>query len=137
MLAIRAFGQICKVSYSVLLPIVLAFCLVGAYACGNSIYDCGVAIAFGVIGYLAEKFEFSTTPMLIGLVLGSLTEQNLVRTLAASHGSLLVFVQRPISLLFIVLTVLFVGYNLRSRAKQKKLELGCQNSKTDKGGTTT
>lgn len=136
-LAIRAFGQICKVSYSVLLPIVLAFCLVGAYACGNSIYDCGVAIAFGVIGYLAEKFEFSTTPMLIGLVLGSLTEQNLVRTLAASHGSLSVFVQRPISLLFIVLTVLFVGYNLRSRAKQKKLELGCQNSKTDKGGTTT
>ena len=60
--------------------------------------------------------------MLIGLVLGSLTEQNLVRTLAASHGSLLIFVQRPISLLFILLTVLFVGYNLRSRAKQKKLE---------------
>ena len=120
-LAIRAFGQVCKVSYSVLLPIVLAFCLVGAYACSNSIYDCIIAIVFGVIGYLAEKFEFSTTPMLIGLVLGSLAEQNLIRTLTASEGSLLVFVQRPISLLFIVLTVLFVGYNLYSRNKQKNM----------------
>ena len=119
-LAIRAFGQVCKVSYSVLLPIVLAFCLVGAYACSNSIYDCIIAIAFGVIGYLAEKFEFSTTPMLIGLVLGSLAEQNLIRTLTASEGSLMIFVQRPISLLFIVLTILFVGYNLYSRNKQKK-----------------
>lgn len=59
--------------------------------------------------------------MLIGLVLGSLAEQNLIRTLTASEGSLLVFVQRPISLLFIVLTVLFVGYNLYSRNKQKNM----------------
>lgn len=131
-LAIRAFAQVCKVPYSILLPIVLAFCLVGAYACSNSIYDCAIAIAFGVIGYLAEKFEFSTTPMLIGLVLGNLTEQNLIRTLAASHGSLLVFVQRPISLLFMVLTVLFVGYNLHSRAKQKALERQLANENTDK-----
>lgn len=121
-LAIRAFGQVCKVSYSVLLPIVLAFCLVGAYACSNSIYDCIIAIVFGVIGYLAEKSEFSTTPMLIGLVLGSLAEQNLIRTLTASERSLLVFVQRPISRLFIVLTVLFVGYNLYSRNKQKNMQ---------------
>lgn len=75
-----------------------------------------------MIGYLAEKFDFSTTPMLIGLVLGSLAEQNLIRTLTSSQGSLSVFVQRPISLLFIILTVLFVGYNLYSRHKQKKLE---------------
>lgn len=129
-LAIRGFAQVCKVPYSILLPIVLAFCLVGAYACSNSIYDCLVAIIFGIIGYLAEKFEFSTTPMLIGLVLGSLAEQNLIRTLAASHGSLLVFVQRPISLLFIVLTVLFVGFNLRSRAQQKKLERELEHKKS-------
>lgn len=127
-LAIRAFGQVCKVPYSVLLPVVLAFCLVGAYACSNSIYDCLIAIVFGVIGYLAEKFDFSTTPMLIGLVLGSLAEQNLIRTLTSSQGSLSVFVQRPISLLFIILTVLFVGYNLYSRHKQKKLERSIRNN---------
>ena len=127
-LAIRAFGQVCKVPYLVLLPVVLAFCLVGAYACSNSIYDCLIAIVFGVIGYLAEKFDFSTTPMLIGLVLGSLAEQNLIRTLTSSQGSLSVFVQRPISLLFIILTVLFVGYNLYSRHKQKKLERAISNN---------
>lgn len=127
-LAIRAFAQVCRVPYSILLPVVLAFCLVGAYACGNSIYDCIIAIAFGAIGYLAEKFDYSTTPMLIGLVLGSLTEQNLVRTLSASKGSLMVFVQRPISLLFIVLTIFFVTYNMRSRMKQKRLERELKNS---------
>ena len=121
-LAIRVFGQICKIPYSILLPVVLAFCLVGAYACSNSIYDCLIAIVFGIIGYLAEKFDFSTTPMLIGLVLGGIAESNLVRALTVSKGSLLIFVQRPISLLFLVLTVLFIFYNLRSRRLQERAD---------------
>lgn len=121
-LAIRVFGQICKIPYSILLPVVLAFCLVGAYACSNSIYDCLIAIVFGIIGYLAEKFDFSTTPMLIGLVLGSIAESNLVRALTVSKGNLLIFVQRPISLIFLTLTVLFIFYNLRSRRLQKRAD---------------
>lgn len=120
-LAIRGFAQITRIPYYILLPMVLGFCLVGAYSCSNNITDILVAIIFGIIGYIAPKFGFPTTPMLIGIVLGSLAEKNLVRTMAVYSGNLGVFLTRPLSLLFLVLSVLSVFFalyqNYRSNAK--------------------
>ena len=74
-LAIKAFANLTKIPYYILLPMVFGFCMVGSYACSNNTTDILVAIVFGVIGYLAPKFGFNTTPMLIGIVLGNLAEQ--------------------------------------------------------------
>ncbi|MPM34635.1 hypothetical protein SDC9_81222 [bioreactor metagenome] len=120
-LAIRGFSQITRIPYYILLPMVLGFCLVGAYSCSNNTTDILVAIIFGVIGYVAPKFGFPSTPMLIGIVLGSLAEKNLVRTMAVYSGNLGVFVTRPISLFFLILSIVSVGFallqNHRSKAK--------------------
>jgi putative tricarboxylic transport membrane protein len=107
-IAIKGFAQISRIPYYILLPMVLGFCLVGAYACSNNATDILVAIIFGIIGYIAPKFGFPSTPLLIGIVLGTLAEKNLVRTMAV-YGSTGVFFTRPISLTFFILSVLSVG----------------------------
>lgn len=121
-LAIRGFSQITRIPYSVLLPIVFCFCVVGAYSCSNNTTDILVALIFGVIGYIAPKFGFPNTPLLIGVVLGGLTEKNLVRTMAIYGNNLLVFFQRPISMIFICLCILSVFYALRQKKAMAKQE---------------
>ena len=117
-LAIKAFANLTKIPYYILLPMVFGFCMVGSYACSNNTTDILVAIVFGVIGYLAPKFGFNTTPMLIGIVLGNLAEQNLGRALSV-YGSPAIFLQRPISILFLCLSLLSVGIVLLGKAKNQ------------------
>ena len=117
-LAIKAFANLTKIPYYVLLPMVFGFCMVGSYACSNNTTDILVAIVFGVIGYLAPKFGFNTTPMLIGIVLGNLAEQNLGRALSV-YGSPAIFLQRPISILFLCLSLLSVGIVLLGKTKNQ------------------
>lgn len=117
--AIRGFSEITKIPYYILLPMVLGFCMVGAYACSNNTTDILVALVFGLIGYIAPKFGFPTTPMLIGLVLGNLAEQNLGRTLSV-YGTPAILVQRPISLVFLILSILSVAVVLIRKLKGRK-----------------
>ena len=119
-LAIRGFSQITKIPYYILLPMVMAFCMVGSYSCSNNMTDILIAILFGLIGYIMPKFGFPTTPMLIGIVLGSLAEKNLVRTMAVYAGDVSVFFTRPISLLFLALSVVSVAFALLQKHRDKK-----------------
>ena len=121
-LAIKTFSHLTKIPYYILLPMVMGFCVVGAYACSNNTTDILIAIVFGVIGYLAPKFNFPTTPMLIGIVLGNLAEQNLGRTLSV-YGTPAILVQRPISLFFLVLSMISVGVVLIGKIRGKKVEV--------------
>lgn len=119
--ATKAFAQLTRIPYHILLPMVLVFCVVGAYSCSNNLTDILVAIVFGIIGYIAPKFHFPTTPMLIGIVLGNLAEQNLGRTLSV-YGDASVFLQRPVSLLFLGLSILSVSVVLIGRLRGKRAE---------------
>ena len=119
-LAIRGFSQITRIPYYILLPMVMAFCMVGAYSCSNNMTDILIAIIFGLIGYIMPKFGFPTTPMLIGIVLGDLAEKNLVRTMAVYSGDLSVFFTRPIALLFFVLSIVSVGFALYQKKRDKQ-----------------
>jgi len=119
-LAIRAFGNICKIPYSILLPVVLGFCLVGSYSCSNSMADVLIALAFGVIGYILPKFGFPTTPALIALVLGPIAEQALVQSMVISDGSPTIFFTRPLSLVFFLLAAVSVYYSLKQKHGGKK-----------------
>ena len=106
--AIKVFALLTRIPYYILLPMVFGFCVVGSYACSNNITDIWVAIAFGIIGYVAQKYGFSTTPMLIGLVLGNLAEQNLSRTLSA-YGTPAALLQSPICVLFLAVSVISIS----------------------------
>lgn len=128
---VRLFLQVLKVPTSSLMTCVLALCCVGAYAIRNNAFDIGVALAMGIFGYVFLKADYPATPALLGLILGSMIETNFRRALTISDGSLLTFVTRPISCVFLVIAVVAffnpIIKNMIDFAKARK----ATTSKTD------
>jgi len=99
--------KILKLRYSLLFPLILFFCLIGAYTTGNTVQDIYVMMVFGVVGYLMKKFDYEPAPLVLALVLGPIMERAFRQTLIISDGSLSIFVTRPISAVF-VFAALFI-----------------------------
>lgn len=104
--AIRLSRVMLTVRLNVLMPIIFIFCLVGAFAMENTVSAVGVALAFGVIGFVLEAFRFPLAPFVLGVVLGPLLEENFLTSMMKSNGDWLAFVDRPIAGGLAVLTVL-------------------------------
>jgi putative tricarboxylic transport membrane protein len=99
------WARISQVPYHVLGPIVLAVCLVGAYAPRNTMFDVWVAIAFGVVGYVLRRLQMPVAVLVLGFLLGPLFEQSLRQSIAL-QGTPMIFLTRPIPLALIIATVL-------------------------------
>ena len=99
--------QVLKIPYRILFPLILLFCIVGSYSLNNSTFDVIVMMIFGLLGYLFKKFEFEAAPLILAFVLGPMFETNLRQSLLLSKGSFLIFVNRPIS-------AVFIGVSLRT-----------------------
>ena len=97
-----------KVPYRLLFPAIMAFSCIGIYSVNNSAFEVYLAAIFGIIGIVWMKLEMPPAPMLLGFVLGPLMEENLRRALLISRGDPTVFVTRPISLGFIIASVLII-----------------------------
>ena len=102
-----------------LFPIVFVFCVVGAYAIHHSVFDIGILVAFGIIGFYMQKFGFATAPLLIAFILSPIGETAVRQSLLMSSGSLLIFVNRPISLGFFLLTLITIAGIIRSHFRMK------------------
>jgi putative tricarboxylic transport membrane protein len=89
--------QLLRVPYRMLFPCILIFCCIGLYSINNSPFDVMIASAFAVIGYWLVKNEFEPAPMLLGMILGPLMEENLRRAMLIARGDPTVFLTRPIS----------------------------------------
>ena len=105
-LAIRASGHILRVPRNVLMPAILAFCIVGAYAINNSLFDVGIMLATGVLGYVMERYGFPVAPVVLGLVLGPIVEQNFMTSAIKTHWDLTAFFSRPIGNALAAVTIL-------------------------------
>jgi putative tricarboxylic transport membrane protein len=99
------FIQSIRLPNEVLFPIVVLLCFTGMYVESNSIFDLYVMLGFGVLGYAMNKFGFPVAPLLIGFILGPLVEVGLRQALITSRGSPMIFLERPVSALFLGLTV--------------------------------
>ena len=86
-----------SVPYRLLFPMIVALCCIGVYTINNSTFDVLVLVGFGAIGYILIKLDCEPTPLLLGLVLGPMLEENLRRAMLTGRGDPLVFVTRPIS----------------------------------------
>lgn len=106
-LFVRAFANCAKIPLAVMLPCIVVVCCVGAYSVGTS-FDIAVMLVFGAVGYAMKRFDFPIPPVAIGLVLGTLCETNLRRSLAIYGNDLTVFLTRPVSLFILLLCVLFL-----------------------------
>lgn len=117
------FAKVSKVPEALLLPIIVVVCVAGSYALGSNMYNVYVAIVFGVIAYILLKFDISPVPLLLGIILGPLAEKNLIRALTISEGSMSIFVTRPISVFFIVLTLIGIGISVRNMRRERRREI--------------
>jgi TctA family transporter len=93
------------VPYRFLYPGILLITCVGVYSISTSALDVVLASIFGLAGYLFNRLQCEPAPLLLGVILGPMIEENLRRALLISHGDVAVFVQRPISLTFLIMTV--------------------------------
>lgn len=108
-LGIKAYSVIFKFPRNVVLAGILIFSIVGAYAIRNSIFDVVLVLVFGILGFLMETVKIPLPPLILGLILGPMIEENLRVGLIKTDGSFLPFLTRPISLiLFIILLLLFL-----------------------------
>ena len=86
----------------------MVFSSIGIYSLNNSPFELYLTAIFGLLGFMWMKFECSPAPMLLGFVLGPMMEENLRRAMLLSRGDPMVFLTEPISLAFIIATVLIV-----------------------------
>ncbi len=104
-LMIRASAQVLRVPRAYIMAVVLLLCAVGTFASGNNLFAITTAAAFGLIGFVMEKHGFPVAALVLGIVMGTMVEQNLVTSLIKSDGSILPFVQRPVSMVLAALTI--------------------------------
>lgn len=104
-LAIKSSKQLLRVSRSVLMPIILMFCIVGTFAINNSVFGISVLLVLGLVAYLMEENGFPIAPAILGLVLGPLLEDSFMTSMIKGDGEILSFFERPISAVLGLITI--------------------------------
>jgi len=94
---IKVAKNVLHVPRNVLMPVILLFCVVGAFAINNSVFDIGVMLAFGLLAYFMEANGFPIAPTILGIVLGGMLEQNFVTSMIKAGGHVSAFFDRPIA----------------------------------------
>lgn len=97
-----------KIPYTILITFVLAFCVIGVYSLSSSVFDIGVMLVFGVVGYLFKKLDIPAAPLVLTLILGPLMERGLRQSLEMSGGDATIFFTRPISATLLAIAVLVI-----------------------------
>lgn len=97
--------KLLKVPYRVLFPAILLFCSIGVYSLNYNVFDIYVMALFGIIGYIWSKLRCEGAPLLLGVVLGPMMEENFRRALLFSRGDFTTFVTRPLSASLLLLAL--------------------------------
>lgn len=117
---LRMFVKLLDIPKHYLLPVVMVCCVVGAYCSNFSIFDVWCVAIFGLMGLLFKTLGVPSTPMIIGFILGSMTEENLRQALMQTGGSWSIFVTRPISLIFLLIAVISVAMTIKKQVAAMK-----------------
>ena len=96
-LAIRLSRQILRIPRHVLIPVILMFCIVGSFAINNTVFGVSIMLVMGVLAYLMEENGFPVAPTILGIVLGTLLEDNFMSSMIKADGDLTGFFSRPIA----------------------------------------
>ena len=107
-LMIPFFSKIATIQNKYLVPGICAVSIVGAYAVNNSIFDVGVMLIFGLIGYFMKRLDIPSAPMVIALILGQMTETAVIQTITLGRGGFGIMLQRPIALAFLIITAIIL-----------------------------
>ena len=112
--------KLLKVPYRILFPLILLFCLIGAYSVNNSSFDVFLMILCGGFGYLMKKFGYEAAPLILAFLLGPILEQALRQSLRISGGSFFIFISRPISGITLGIAFLLLLSNILPFLKRRR-----------------
>jgi putative tricarboxylic transport membrane protein len=115
--------KLLQVPYRLLFPAIMAFSAIGIYSVNTSSFEIYLTAAFGIFGFVCMKLGFPLAPMLLGYVLGPMMEENLRRSMLQSGGDPSVFLTRPLSLAFIIATVLILLVMVVPAVRERKREI--------------
>lgn len=118
-LGIRFFCRIIEVPKIIMIPIIIFLSIIGAYAINNSMFDVGIAITFGLLGFILNKLDIPSSPILLAIILGPMAETNLRKSLIMYEGSWSFLYDRPIALAFILFAIFSVYSTLKLRKKER------------------
>ncbi len=121
MLGIRFFARVILVKREILNPVILVLSLVGSFAMRQNVFDIGLTLFFGVLGWIMMRAKFPLSPILLALILGPMTEANLRRALTISQGDFSILVSRPIAIALMVLAVLSLVAGIYNQRRIRKL----------------
>ncbi len=107
--------RILRVPYGILYPLVLLFCIIGAFSLNNSIFEIYLTVFFGLVGYVMRKVDYEPAPLALAFVLGPLFEEALRQALVISRGEFGIFVRRPLSLAFLLAGLGLIAWPVISR----------------------
>ena len=124
LLGAKYFAKITEMPNSLLVPLILMLSVVGAYATRRQIMDVAVMLAAAVIGYCLERNKFPLSCLILGLILGSLAEDNYCRAMRLSGGSWSIFFTRPISFALIIIIVVCFAWPLLKKLFNRKQTAG-------------
>jgi putative tricarboxylic transport membrane protein len=114
------FVNLLRVPFRVLFPVILLICLVGTYSVNASSFELGLLLAFGILGYLFKKIGYDFAPCILALILGPSLERTFRQALMRSGGSFSIFIDSPIALTLLVLSLLLLFWNIRRSFRQEK-----------------
>ena len=114
--------KLLTVPYRWLFPAIVLFCAIGVYTTNNNTWDIWMVGLFGILGYVFIKLGIEGAPLLLGLILGPMMEENLRRAMLLSRGDWSVFITRPLSAALLALALLLVIIVLLPSVKSKREE---------------
>jgi putative tricarboxylic transport membrane protein len=117
---IPAFIWVLKLPFTILAPVIYVLCIIGGYAPTQDMHDVWLMFIFGVVGYLLRKLDYPMAPAVLAIVLGPLAESSLRQSLLMSHGSAMIFFNRPLSATLMVVALVLLLLPLVSVFKKKK-----------------
>lgn len=104
------FAAVLRTPFAILMPLLIFICSIGAYAVNNRMIDIWYMMIFGVIGWAFKKLDYNMAPMLLALVLGDMAESAMRQSLIMSQGSLLIFLEPPITLPLVIAAAIIVSW---------------------------
>ena len=119
---VRFFAKIVSVEKKLLYPIILIISLLGAFSINKNVFDVGVCVLFGVVGWLLNKYEFPLSPILLALILGPMCEKNFVRFMNIQKGNFFAIFKSPIAVGFLTVAVAVVLFSIYNQNKINKRE---------------
>ncbi len=120
MFATRWIARIATVDKRFVGTLIMALALVGTYATNYRLSDPIIAMVFGLLGYVLKRHKWPVTPILLGLVMGPIVEGRLRQALGTANGDFMVFLNRPISAIFVGAIVILVGASIVSTLRKRK-----------------